>query len=80
MSTNSIIGVMHGDRCKYIYCHWDGYLSHNGKILLEHYDSAKANQLVALGNLSILAQDIGNKHPFDNHAEFDNMCLFYGRD
>ena len=90
MGTRSRIGVMHGDKCKSIYCHWDGYLSHNGAILQEHYDSAKANHLVALGDLSSLRPNIGEKHafsPFDigmSREEYDSqygdMCLFYGRD
>ena len=91
MGTRSRIGVMHGDKCKSIYCHWDGYLSHNGKILQEHYDSAKANHLVALGDLSSLRKDIGEKHAFSQFelraeevAGFklltENMCTFYGRD
>jgi hypothetical protein len=82
---------MHGDKCKSVYCHWDGYLSHNGKILQEHYDSAKANNLVALGDLSSLRKDIGEKHAFSQFelraeevAGFklltENMCTFYGRD
>ena len=90
MGTRSMIGVMHGDNCKVVYCHWDGYLSHNGRILQEHYDSAKANHLVAMGNLSSLAPELGEKHPFSqfeckmtsdeyrNH--YGNMCTFYGRD
>jgi hypothetical protein len=64
MGTRSRIGVMHGDKCKSIYCHWDGYLAHNGRMLLEYYDSAKANHLVALGDMSVLAPEIGEKHPF----------------
>ena len=38
MGTRSRIGVMHGDVVKSVYCHWDGYLEHNGVILQEHYD------------------------------------------
>ena len=64
MGTRSRIGVMHGDNCKSVYCHWDGYLSHNGAILQEHYDSSKANNLVALGDLSSLGNQIGEAHPF----------------
>jgi hypothetical protein len=38
-----------------IYCHWDGYPSHNGKILLENYNSQeKVDSLIALGNISSL--------------------------
>ena len=92
MGTRSAIGVMHGDKVKAVYCHWDGYLSHNGKILLESYDSPKANHLVALGDLSSLGTDIGEKHEFDcphkaNTPEFlawyeakAKVCTFYGRD
>jgi len=64
MGTRSRIAVMHGEVCKSVYCHWDGYLEHNGAILQEHYDSSKANQLVAMGDLSSLRPEIGVKHPF----------------
>lgn len=68
MGTRSRIAVMHGDVCKSVYCHWDGYLEYNGKILQEHYDSSRANQLVALGDLSSLGKNIGEAHPF---SEFE---------
>jgi hypothetical protein len=55
---------MHGDKVKSVYCHWDGYLEHNGAILQEHYDSAKANNLVAMGDMSSLGTVIGEAHPF----------------
>jgi hypothetical protein len=91
MGTRSRIGVMHGDKVKSVYCHWDGYLAHNGQILQEHYDSARANNLVALGDLSSLKPEIGKKHAFSQFelraeevAGFklltENMCTFYGRD
>ena len=91
MGTRSRIGVMHGDNVKSVYCHWDGYLEHNGEILLKHYDSAKANQLVALGDLSSLRPNIGEKHAFSQFelpaeeveafkALTEDMCTFYGRD
>ena len=91
MGTRSRIGVMHGDKVKSVYCHWDGYLEHNGAILQEYYDSAKANNLVALGDMSTLRPQIGEKHAF---SQFDlppeeveaykeltrDWCTFYGRD
>ena len=92
MGTRSRIGVMHGEKCKSVYCHWDGYLSHNGAILQEHYDSAKANHLVSLGDMSSLRAEVGDKHPFSGYdvtpnitsqkyAElYGDMCTFYGRD
>ena len=92
MSTRSVIGVMHGEKVKTIYCHSDGYLEHNGRILQEHYDSARANNLVALGDLSSLGADLGEKHDFDIKAVYgtpeyvaemearEKICTFYGRD
>jgi hypothetical protein len=82
MGTRSRIGVMHGDKCKSVYCHWDGYLGYNGKMLQEHYDSSKANFLVALGDLSSLCLEVeipeGVEHSFDKPA--GNITVFYGRD
>jgi hypothetical protein len=73
---------MHGDKCKSVYCHWDGYLSNNGRILLEHYDSAKANHLVALGDISSLDRTVeipeGVEHTFDDPVK--GITSFYGRD
>lgn len=85
MSTRSAIGVMHGDKCKAIYSHSDGYISYVGKVLLENYDSAKANHLVAMGDMSMLGKEIGEKINFDDRMvyEGDNIatqCRFYGRD
>ena len=90
MGTRSLIAVVHGNNYKTVYCHWDGYLSHNGRILQEHYDSPKANNLVALGNISSLQPNIGEKHPFSKfdtdipakefEEKYGNMTTFYGRD
>ena len=85
MSTNSVIGVMHGDNCKAVYCHSDGYLSYNGQVLLDNYDSPKANHLIAMGDISALGKTIGEKINFDDGMEYDEnyvakQCRFYGRD
>ena len=52
MATRSRVAVMHGDVCKSVYCHFDGYLQYTGEILHKHYDSTKANLLVSLGDNS----------------------------
>ncbi len=89
MGTRSRIGVMHGNKVKSIYCHWDGYLEGVGATLLKHYDSARANNLVALGDMSSLRADIGEKHAFSKFDPVTNIehrehneewCTFYGRD
>ena len=85
MSTRSAIGVMHGNNCKAIYCHSDGYLSYVGKVLLENYDSTKANFLVAQGDCSMLGKEIGEKIDFNDRMVYDTdniakQCRFYKRD
>ncbi len=85
MATRSAIGIVDGDRCISIYCHWDGYPSHNGIILLEHYDRAKTLELVSLGSLSVLRENIGEKHNgLDDDmyklASDQKWCSFHCRD
>jgi hypothetical protein len=74
-----------------VYCHWDGYLEHNGAILQKHYSaSPKVNNLIALGDISSLRPEIGDKHNFSRldstlpEAEYEalygNMTTFYTRD
>jgi hypothetical protein len=75
-----------------VYCHWDGYLEHNGAILLKHYAaSPKVNNLIALGDLSSLRPEIGVQHAFSSldvpkqeqeayDKEHGNSCTFYSRD
>jgi hypothetical protein len=42
-----------------IYCHWDGYLEHNGKILFNHYvDPYKTRELIDMGDISSLCNTI----------------------
>jgi hypothetical protein len=54
-----------------IYCHWNGRLEHNGRTLFEHYaDQEKVEQLVKLGCLSKLGQNIGRKHKFESPPVF----------
>jgi hypothetical protein len=62
-----------------IYCHWDGYLDHNGMILYKHYvDPFKTRDLIDLGDLSSLRPNIGSQHSFDKGPEGE--CTFYKRD
>ena len=84
MATRSTIAVLHNDgKVSSIYCHWDGYLNWNGKILSNHYNTLEqAESLVALGNLSSLGARlvpyVDEEHTFDKRVK--NVCLFYGRD
>lgn len=80
MATRSTIALEFADgTVGQVYCHWDGYLEHNGKILFDHYsDPFKLRDLIDLGDLSSLAANIGTKHDFD--ARVEGECTFYGRD
>ena len=50
MGTHSRIGVMHGDTVKSVYCHYDGYPKHVGKILVEHYNSSESVEFLTQGS------------------------------
>lgn len=79
MGTRSAIGLLEDGKIKAIYCHWDGYVDHNGRILEESYrDVDKVKQLLALGDLSVLDNALGEKHDFDKRLP--GSCTFYGRD
>jgi len=83
MSTNSRVSIQLKNRkIKSIFVHWDGYLSGVGKDLLNFYNTEeKLNELLELGNLSILGTSIGEKVDFDKFDSRENQqCLAYGRD
>jgi len=71
MGTRSTIALEFADSTvQQIYCHWDGYLEHNGKILQEHYsDPFKLRDLIDLGDMSSLGERIGTQHAFDKETE-----------
>jgi len=62
---------MHGDVCKSVYCHYDGYLEHTGQILFKHWDSAAANQLVALGDNSGVQPTVEEMNFYKDRGEED---------
>lgn len=81
MGTRSRIGILNEDASIIsIYCHWDGYPAHHGPILLQHYDSEdKTRALMALGDLSSLGGELGEKHKFEDRRQ-RNWCTAYLRD
>ena len=77
MGTRSRVAVMHGDVCKSVYCHYDGYLDYAGRILLEHYDSTKANMLVARGDNSGVKETLEGMNFYeDREAEGEDVSEF----
>lgn len=84
MSTRSFICKEQTDGSYYgIYCHWDGYLTNNGALLLDHYsDKNKLDELLALGDIASLHEDVYSNptlsHSFENSQE--NVTVAYHRD
>jgi len=81
MATRSMIGIVENDgTATAIYCHWDGHPGNNGRLLRKYWDDAYLiDHLMALGNLSYLGQEIGERQNFDQPTD-RNWCLAYGRD
>lgn len=102
MSTRSRIGIIRSNASppdgppavESVYCHFDGYPDGVGSTLLEHWtDPREIDALLALGDLSALGSEIGEKHDFDTHsgayidgqyvegeASKKGWCLAYSRD
>ena len=72
MGTRSRVAVMHGDVCKSVYCHYDGYLDYTGRILLAHYDSTAANLLIARGDNSGVKETLEEMNFYADRDE-DNV-------
>jgi hypothetical protein len=92
MATRSTIALEYADgTIGQVYCHWDGYLEHNGAMLLEYYSNPFIlRDLIDLGDISSLRPTVGTKHafsklevPMDGEAYdklYGDMTTFYGRD
>lgn len=82
MATRSTISLVTEQGVTSIYCHWDGYISHNGAILLQHYtDIDRIKLLLSYGNLSVLGKYVipqTKNHTFDEPEK--EVCVYYGRD
>lgn len=96
MATRSTIALLreNGEVIQ-TYCHWDGYLEHNGRLLTEFFDTPeKVEELLSYGQISSLGEKIGEKHPFSAYgkpltldeqellerSKTEQWTTFYGRD
>jgi hypothetical protein len=82
MGTRARIGIREpSGEVTSVYTHWDGYPEHHFPILTEHYDGEdRVRALLDLGDLSVLAPNLGEQHDFDAHDPASDSCLAYGRD
>ena len=84
MGTRSNIALQEEDgSIEMIYCHWDGYPSYTGSVLLKHYNSEEAARaLIAIGDLSSLRERLapaeGESHTYDKSV--DDVTVAYHRD
>jgi len=69
MGTRSRVAVMHGDVCKSVYCHYDGYLEYTGQILNKHYSSSQANALIARGDNSGVKETVEEMNFYADRGE-----------
>lgn len=81
MSTNATISVQVGNKIHSIYNHWDGYPSHLGKTLLEHYNSQElAEKLVSFGDASAIYESCECPEGHSYSTPVEGYSIFYGRD
>ena len=85
MNTTSYIGEeLSNGKIKYIYCHWDGYPDHNGRILKQYYNTInKVNKLLSMGNLVLLGEKIGRKQDLyttTHREQVPGWTISYHRD
>lgn len=83
MGTRSIIAYYdpYSKNVVSAYCHWDGYPSYNGVVLLHNYNTLdKVKELVSGGDMSRLGSrcDLPEGHSFENPVE--GYTVYYGRD
>ena len=77
MATRSRIAIETQDGVISIYCHWDGHIETNGKILFENYDREKTEQLIALGNISSLKSTIEDTEAYHRDQGDDLIQKLY---
>jgi hypothetical protein len=78
MGTRSTIALEFADgTVQQVYCHWDGYLEHNGKILAEHYsDPFKLRDLIDLGAFSSLCATVEATRETAYHSSRgEELCI-----
>ena len=82
MSTRSMIGkVEAGGRVRAVYCHWGGTPDSAGGTLANYWaDPGKVDQLLEMGSLSHLGQEIGERHDPADFSKVNEWSTFHGRD
>ena len=83
MATRSTISIENLDgSINTIYCHYDGYISHNGVILQTKYNDRKlVEQLVSGGDISVLGSTVSHVPiSFDEPSAYTKYYSYRGED
>ena len=83
MATRSTIAIENLDGTVHqVYCHWDGYISHNGVILQTKYNDRKlVEQLVSGGDISVLGSTVSHVPiSFDEPSAYTKYYSYRGED
>jgi hypothetical protein len=77
MGTRSTIALEFADgTVEQVYCHWDGYLENNGKILQAHYSNPfELQKLLALGAFSSLCSTVAETKETAYHFSRDEELM-----
>lgn len=83
MGTHATVSIKTNERIRTIYCHYDGYLSSLGRVLLEHYTTEeRINELIDFGDASSIYKNLcpleDSEHSFLYPQK--DTCVFYHRD
>ena len=83
MGTPSMIGILNEDgSVTATYCHYDGYIAHNGRVLVEHYNTPeKARAVAEVGYLSALSHDLEKDikeavHKNEKTVVYDTVAVY----
>jgi hypothetical protein len=78
MGTRSTIALEYADgTVEQVYCHWDGYLDHNGKILQDNYsDPFELQRLINRGDMSSLSKTIDGCVFYADRSEELNISKY----
>lgn len=79
MGTRSKIGILKSDgKVDAIYCHWDGYPSYNGSMLVENYtEPEQIRKLISLGSISSLGKNLEQTNSYYGWREEESPKTIY---
>ena len=86
--THATVSIKDGRKFVTVWCNFDGYIDHLGKVLSEHYDTKeKVVDLISHGDACCINENIGERvdnyrcsTDFRYYEQVRHQCRFYHRD